>query len=130
MTKGLNKARLKNQHHDYNPVPKKRRTLVIFVMASFLLSSGDTNSSLACWRIKPTVSCQDSDLGITSALSSSSPYSMAWSLHCSPGGRSFLEQYGKAHCPAFMRPASVFLCIIVDFIISLLLFIQLIHPIY
>lgn len=38
------------------------------------------------------VSSQDSDLGIISALNSSLSFFMAWSLHCSPGGESFLEK--------------------------------------
>lgn len=40
----------------------RRIRLVIFVMAFFLLSSRDTNSNLACLRLKPKVSYQDSEL--------------------------------------------------------------------
>ena len=75
MTKGLNRVRMKNERHDYNPCSRRRR-LVIFVMTFFLLSSRDTNSNLACLRLKPVVSYQDSELkfimlyGLEAALQS------------------------------------------------------------
>ena len=55
---------------------RRRIRLVIFVMAFFLLSSRDTNSNLACLRLKPIVSYQDSELkfmmlyGLEAALQS------------------------------------------------------------
>jgi len=76
MTKGLNRVRMKNEHHDYSPCSQKKIRLVIFVMTFFLLSSRDTNSNLACVRLKPIVSYQDSELkfimlyGLEAALQS------------------------------------------------------------